>query len=330
MSRVDEIRKQQVKRHADLERFGKNYVVGTVTLEDIDYLLSQLKDGGAEVDYATDIAVGQRWLEYKPAAERIVARIADNDCLTCKHWSADAVYAIAVELATCATASTESAATEQAGKQWPTEEEAEAILRQRGTSGKEVVNGFIDQVLRERLQFEEAIKTFIRERGRHEGEHVFDLTVCRLCDESYVQAEAALDASVESAAPAPLVAQPATTQRQIDETRAHRLQNFHGTDEEWNEFEYGAQPKADPVNDRCKCGLDKDDPIHSFSTEWRTMHRYEPCSTLPSTPAQDVAKEVVGTVFQNTAASHETLEATMIERVSDYLSKHCCGGRDAG
>jgi hypothetical protein len=98
------------------------------------------------------------------------------------------------------------APTEPAGERWPTEEEAEEILREHGTSEKEVINGFIDQVLRERLRFEEAIKTFIRNRGKHEGEHVFDLTVCRFCDESYIQAESALDAV--AAAHATPVAQP--------------------------------------------------------------------------------------------------------------------------
>ena len=52
-------------------------------------------------------------------------------------------------------------------------------------------------------------------------------------------------------------------------------------------------------------------------------------TTSPSNAAQEAAKEIVGTVFQNTAASQETLEATMIERITDYLSKHCCGGREA-
>jgi len=52
--------------------------------------------------YATELAIGKDWLAYKEPAQRIVERIADNDCLTCQHWSADAVYAIAVELATAA------------------------------------------------------------------------------------------------------------------------------------------------------------------------------------------------------------------------------------
>lgn len=56
-ARVENIRRQQTLRRADLERFGKNYLVGTITLDDIDYLLSllpqlsssepRLKDGGA-------------------------------------------------------------------------------------------------------------------------------------------------------------------------------------------------------------------------------------------------------------------------------------------
>jgi len=131
----------------------------------------------------------------------------------------------------------------------PTDEEAEAVLREHGTSGKEVVNGFIDQVLRERLWFEEAIKTFIRNRGKHEGEHVFDLIVCQLCDESYVQAEAVLDATVKPDAPVTPV----------------------------------AQPEADPVNwlteDRCMfCG-------GKTAHEPNCSHGREPSTTTPTTTA---------------------------------------------
>lgn len=37
-----------------------------------------------------------------------------------------------------------------------TDQEADAILQQHGTSAKEVVNGFIEQLLRERLALQEA------------------------------------------------------------------------------------------------------------------------------------------------------------------------------
>lgn len=57
-------------------------------------------DEGVPVpDYATEIAIGRDWTKYKESAKRIADRIADGDCLICQHWNADAVYAIAVELA---------------------------------------------------------------------------------------------------------------------------------------------------------------------------------------------------------------------------------------
>jgi Zn ribbon nucleic-acid-binding protein len=58
----------------------------------------------ADNPYRLEMQIGTGWERFRPVAERIIARIADNDCLTCKHWSADAVYAIAVELALYAAA----------------------------------------------------------------------------------------------------------------------------------------------------------------------------------------------------------------------------------
>jgi len=49
--------------------------------------------------------------------------------------------------------------------------------------------------------------------------------------------------------------------------------------------------------------------------------RVGPRLNTPTTAAVE-AREIVGTVFQNAAASHETLEATMIERITDYLSRY--------
>lgn len=55
---------------------------------------------------------------------------------------------------------------------WPTDAGAEAMLRESGSSGKEVINGFIDQLLRERAELErerdalrEAIVSALRELG---------------------------------------------------------------------------------------------------------------------------------------------------------------------
>lgn len=44
-----------------------------------------------------------------------------------------------------------------------------------------------------------------------------------------------------------------------------------------------AAPKEEA---RCKCGLEKDDPIHSFSTEWQQMHTFIPATT----PSPDAAR----------------------------------------
>jgi hypothetical protein len=51
------------------------------------------------------------------------------------------------------------------------------------------------------------------------------------------------------------------------------------------------------------------------------------CAWKPSTPTtgegvREHAHAMVGTVFENTGASYETLEATMIERITDYLTAH--------
>lgn len=40
---------------------------------------------------------------------------------------------------------------------------------------------------------------FRQDRGRHEGEHDFSLTVCQSCDTAYVQAESVFDEQVERA-----------------------------------------------------------------------------------------------------------------------------------
>lgn len=46
----------------------------------------------------------------------------------------------------------------------------------------------------------DAIGRFRATAGRHEGQHDFTLTVCAKCDESYVRAEAELDAAVRGVA----------------------------------------------------------------------------------------------------------------------------------
>lgn len=82
-------------------------------------------------------------------------------------------------------------------KESPTEKEAEIVLSTHGITGRDLTNGFIDRLVGENTRLRAAITDFIRNRGRHDEEHQFDLTVCRLCDEAYVRAEAALDSALE-------------------------------------------------------------------------------------------------------------------------------------
>lgn len=89
--------------------------------------------------YAMEMAVGRDWVLHKNAAERIVARIADVDCLTCKHWQSDAVYAIAVELATEARAATPSLASVV-----PTGEQIRVALAHAKTLNAETETVFTD------------------------------------------------------------------------------------------------------------------------------------------------------------------------------------------
>lgn len=40
---VERIKRQQIKRRADQERFGVHYLVGTICLDEIDYLLAEVE-----------------------------------------------------------------------------------------------------------------------------------------------------------------------------------------------------------------------------------------------------------------------------------------------
>lgn len=59
---------------------------------------------------------------------------------------------------------------------------------------------------------------------------------------------------------------------------------------------------------------------------FRCLHRCVPTAAVPASPvalrdeAEDFARRVVGTVFDNTAASPETLKQTMIERIADFVT----------
>lgn len=70
---------------------------------------------------------------------------------------------------------------------------------------------------------------------------------------------------------------------------------------------------------RCQCGAEKDDPIHSTSTEFQESHAFAATPSQPARDAEEFARQIVGTVFDNTAASHETLKQTMIERIASAL-----------
>jgi len=81
-----------------------------------------------------------------------------------------------------------------------------------------------------------------------------------------------------------------------------------------------AQPEVD---DRCKCGLDKDDPIHSFSTEWQAMHLYEPRTTSPSTAAQDAAKELDRLALLHDSDGRRALNDKELAPVVAVISRYC-------
>lgn len=59
-------------------------------------------------------------------------------------------------------------------------------------------------------------------------------------------------------------------------------------------FKTAPAPSAAIQDERCKCGLDKDNPIHSFSTEWQPMHKFTPKSTALnlSSLARKAAEEI--------------------------------------
>lgn len=44
-----------------------------------------------------------------------------------------------------------------------------------------------------------------------------------------------------------------------------------------------------PTEQVCKCGLEKDDPIHSFTTEWQQMHRFESSAATPVAAPQQTS-----------------------------------------
>lgn len=84
----------------------------------------------------------------------------------------------------------------------------------------------------------------------------------------------------------------------------------------------------------CGCSLSSPPPTAAPVLDWnedrcmfcggKTPHEPDcshgrPGTTTPSDAARKCARAIVGTVFENTAASHETLRAVMIERIADYL-----------
>lgn len=59
-------------------------------------------------------------------------------------------------------------------------------------------------------------------------------------------------------------------------------------------FPATTSPTATSAEPTCKCGLPKDDPIHSYTTEWQQMHTFIPKSAPPSTqPSARVAAEEI-------------------------------------
>lgn len=73
---------------------------------------------------------------------------------------------------------------------------------------------------------------------------------------------------------------------------------------------------------RCQCGADKDDPVHSTSTEFQESHVFAP---TPSLPAREAAKEIAkqfdlvkegGVTFGRVRIDRET-ETEIFERTSE-------------
>lgn len=71
-----------------------------------------------------------------------------------------------------------------------------------------------------------------------------------------------------------------------------------------------ATADAGAQDDRCKCGLGKDDPIHSFTTEWQQMHRFMPSTTAapPVETAQDDGWVTFGRIKVDIENETETFE----------------------
>lgn len=69
----------------------------------------------------------------------------------------------------------------------------------------------------------------------------------------------------------------------------------------------------DPIHngaDECECGLTADANIHPRRT-----------ATPLAVPndAEELARQIIGTVFDNTGASHETLKQVMVKRITDAI-----------
>lgn len=73
------------------------------------------------------------------------------------------------------------------------------------------------------------------------------------------------------------------------------------------------------IEDTLRAGPETDERTIEFGTNMAMTLRAARVQPVDDARVREIAEQVVGTVFDNTAASHETLRAVMIERIADYL-----------
>lgn len=88
-----------------------------------------------------------------------------------------------------------------------------------------------------------------------------------------------------------------------------------------NRFTTPVAPSPTPEQ-TCKCGLPKDDPIHSYTTEWQQMHTFIPKSAPPSTqPSARVAAEEIQD-WNQYGEGKGSYEAD-VAYIESIITKHC-------
>jgi hypothetical protein len=348
MSRVDEIEKRMKLAESNMARFGR-YNGQDASWDEVRYLLSQLKDGGAEDDLPrgywptlVDHGDGVR-------GHYCIGRLISPDKSYWEFWnhgkwlSAGQVFiGRDVALATLnkirATAPTESAATERAkcancaeaiikyGDKWEHEygyyrpECFDAIPAATELAGEQCDLGICPRPEDCRYYcIERHARVCVRPRNA-EGQKE-----PAKCEHGVLWSMECL-----SCGPSDFIAAPATP---VARSGAHEFIaeskslpcDICGLIYSAPAHRTVAQPEVDPWNDdRCMfCG---------GKTEHRPdcSHGREPSTTSPSTTAQEAARELydLGWLNIHPPVPDEQIPAALKEVIA-IISKHCCGGREA-